>query len=77
MPQGPSLIFDKSSLESLNIHEAALRDNFYMSTMTPLFLVECHTKTLLPLVDTMWQVAGLEGTPFKPKGEWNPFGRYQ
>jgi len=41
MPQGPSLIFDKSSLESLNIHEAALMDNFYMSTITPLFFVEC------------------------------------
>jgi hypothetical protein len=41
MSQGPSLIFDKSSLESLNIHEAALMDNFYMSTITPLFFVEC------------------------------------
>lgn len=41
MPQGPSLIFDKSSLESLNIHEAALMDNFYMSTITPLFFIEC------------------------------------
>lgn len=39
--QGPSLIFDKSSLESLNTHEAGLMDNFYMSTITPLFLVEC------------------------------------
>jgi hypothetical protein len=39
--QGPSLIFDKSSLESLNIHEAGLMDNFYMSTITPLFFVEC------------------------------------
>jgi hypothetical protein len=41
MPHGPSLIFDKSSLESLNIHEAVLMDNFYMSTITPLFFVEC------------------------------------
>jgi len=41
MSQGPSLIFDKSSLESLNIDEAALMDNFYMSTITPLFFVEC------------------------------------
>jgi hypothetical protein len=41
MAQGPSLIFDKSSLESLNIHEAGLMDNFYMSTITPLFFVEC------------------------------------
>jgi hypothetical protein len=41
MAQGPSLIFDKSSLESLNLDEAVLMDNFYLSTMTPLFFVEC------------------------------------
>ena len=41
MPQGPSLIFDKSSLESLSLDEAVLMDNFYMSTITPLFFVEC------------------------------------
>jgi Putative DNA-binding domain len=34
--------------------------------------------TLLPLVDTMWQVGGREGTPFHGKdGAWNPFGEYQ
>jgi len=41
MSLGPSLIFDKSSLESLNLDEAVLMDNFYMSTITPLFFVEC------------------------------------
>jgi hypothetical protein len=41
MSLGPSLIFDKSSLESLNLDEAVLMDNFYMSTITPLFYVEC------------------------------------
>jgi hypothetical protein len=41
MPQGPILIFDKSSLESLNLDEAALLDNFYLSNITPLFFVEC------------------------------------
>ena len=41
MSQGPSLIFDKSSLQSLNLDEAVLMDNFYMSTITPLFFVEC------------------------------------
>jgi len=41
MPHGPSLIFDKSSLESLNLDEAVLLDNFYRSTITPLFFVEC------------------------------------
>src|SRR5258708_16387167 len=41
MPQGPFLIFDKSSLESLNLDEAVLLDNFYVSNITPLFFVEC------------------------------------
>jgi hypothetical protein len=41
MPAGPSLIFDKSALESLNLDEAVLLDNFYMSNITPLFFVEC------------------------------------
>jgi hypothetical protein len=41
MAQGPILIFDKSSLESLNLDEAVLLDNFYLSNVTPLFFVEC------------------------------------
>src|ERR1700737_2076854 len=41
MAHGPFLIFDKSSLESLNLDEAVLLDNFYMSNITPLFFVEC------------------------------------
>jgi hypothetical protein len=41
MSQGPFLIFDKSSLESLNLDEAVMLDNFYMSNITPLFFVEC------------------------------------
>jgi hypothetical protein len=41
MTQGPTLIFDKSTLESLNLDEAVLLDNFYQSTITPLFFVEC------------------------------------
>ncbi len=35
-----------------------------------------YPKTLLPLADTMWQVAGREGSPFKPKGVWEPFKEY-
>jgi hypothetical protein len=35
------LIFDKSSLESLNLDEAVMLDNFFMSNITPLFFVEC------------------------------------
>ena len=41
MALGPSLLFDKSSLESLNLDEAVMLDNFYRSTITPLFFVEC------------------------------------
>lgn len=41
MPQGPFLIFDKSSLESLDLDEAVMLDNFYLSNITPLFYVEC------------------------------------
>lgn len=33
-------------------------------------------KALLPLADTMWQVGGREGSPFKPSGIWQPFGHY-
>lgn len=38
--QGPSLIFDKSSLESLNLDEAVLLDH-YSAVITPVFFVEC------------------------------------
>jgi hypothetical protein len=41
MPGGPKLIFDKSSLESVNLDEAVLLDEFYSSVITPLFFVEC------------------------------------
>src|SRR5260370_38747571 len=41
MMLGASLIFDKSSLESLNLDEAVLLDNFYSSVITPIFFVEC------------------------------------
>jgi hypothetical protein len=39
--RGPYLIFDKSSLESLNFDEAVMLDNFYSSVITPMFFVEC------------------------------------
>lgn len=38
---GVSLVFDKSTLESLNVNEAALLDHFYRCTITPLFYIEC------------------------------------
>lgn len=37
---GPTLIFDKSALESLSVDEAVWLDNFYRTTLTPLFFVE-------------------------------------
>ena len=39
--RGPFLLFDKSSLESLNFDEAVMLDNFFASVITPLFFVEC------------------------------------
>lgn len=39
--RGPYLIFDKSSLESLNFDEAVMLDNFFSSVITPIFFVEC------------------------------------
>lgn len=37
---GPITIFDKSALEALNPDEAVWFDNFYRTTITPLFFVE-------------------------------------
>lgn len=37
---GPSLIFDKSALECLNIDEAVWLDHFFICNVTPLFYVE-------------------------------------
>ena len=56
MSQGPSLLFDKSTLESLSLNEAALLDNFYCCTITPLFFVEC-------LADLERKMVGMKGTP--------------
>jgi hypothetical protein len=56
MPQGPSLIFDKSTLQSLTVNESVLLDNFYRSNITPLFFVEC-------LADLERDRRGMKGTP--------------
>jgi len=37
---GPILIFDKSTLESLNVDEAVWLDNFFLTNITPLFFIE-------------------------------------
>ncbi len=40
MSLGPILIFDKSTLQSLNVDEAVWLDNFFMTNITPLFFIE-------------------------------------
>ena len=37
---GPIIIFDKSTLESLNPDEAMWLDHFFLSNITPLFFIE-------------------------------------
>lgn len=56
MSQGPSLLFDKSTIESLSLNEAVLLDNFYRSTITPLFFVEC-------LADLEREMRRMKGSP--------------
>ena len=40
MGKGPIILFDKSSLESLNVDESTWLDHFYTANITPLFYVE-------------------------------------
>jgi len=40
MPGGPTLVFDKSALQSFSVDESVLFDNFYLPVITPLFFVE-------------------------------------
>ena len=40
MSSGPSIIFDKSALESLNPDEAMWLDQFFISNITPVFFLE-------------------------------------
>ena len=40
MAIGPILIFDKSTLQSLNPDEAVWLDNFFITNITPLFYIE-------------------------------------
>jgi hypothetical protein len=40
VPFGPSLLFDKSFLQSLSVDEAAMLDQFYRSIITPVFFTE-------------------------------------
>lgn len=36
-----------------------------------------YPKTLLPLIDTMWQLAGIAETPFKANGVWQPWQEWR
>ena len=40
MSQGPILIFDKSALQGLSVDESNWLDNFFLTNITPLFLIE-------------------------------------
>lgn len=40
MATGPTLIFDKSTLQSLSVDESVWLDNFFTTNITPLFFVE-------------------------------------
>lgn len=62
---------------SLAFPQSTVRQNVFTS---PEMLVDPNEpedqpfeKTLLPLVDTMWQVGGYQGTPCKRQGAWTPF----
>ena len=41
MAQGPVLIFNKSTIQTLSVDESVLLDNFYMSNILPVFFAEC------------------------------------
>jgi len=56
MAQGPILIFDKSTIQTLTVDESVLLDNFYMSNITPVFFAEC-------LADLERDTGRMRGTP--------------
>ena len=56
MAQGPILIFDKSTIQTLTVDESVLLDNFYMSNIVPVFFVEC-------LADLERDMGRMKGTP--------------
>lgn len=41
MAQGPVIIFDKSTIQTLTVDESVLLDNFYTSNIIPVFFAEC------------------------------------
>ena len=68
--------FFSTQMASHFIH-APIRENVFTSPEVSVDVnqPEAHPfeKTLLPLVDIMWQVSGRAGSPFKYSGRWDPF----
>jgi hypothetical protein len=56
MAQGPNLIFDKSTIQTLTVDELVLLDNFYRSNIIPVFFAEC-------LADLERDMGRMKGTP--------------
>jgi hypothetical protein len=69
-----------STRSSLAFNHPPILQNIFTSPEIFVDLNDIETvsfsNTLLPLVDTMWQITGRAGTPFKQSGEWNPFAEY-
>ena len=61
-------------------HKPGILENIFISPEVFVDITESepspYAKTLLPLVDAMWQVGGREGTPFMTPDGWNPFGSF-
>ncbi len=70
-----------STLMSSVFQKNAIREDIFVSPEVFIDITESephpYPKTLLPLIDTMWQIDGREGTPFKKPDGWYPFGSFQ
>lgn len=73
MPQGPITIFDKSTLQSLNLDEACWFETFYSANITPLFFVEtlADLKKEVEKGRTPEQVVGNIAQKTPPSGKAN------
>lgn len=62
-------------------HKGGIGENTFVSPEVFVDISESeqqpYARTLLPLVDAMWQVGGREGTPFLRPDGWYPFGSFQ
>ena len=73
-------IFSTLRLWSPREHGTRIRQDTFMSPEIMVDLSEPekrpYARTLRPLVDMLWQLDGIEETPFTMNGEWDPFVRY-